>query len=54
MSGDMRILAKLNVNIREKLTYDLVDHAVPEDQRVEMKESEKIENYLDLAGELKK
>ena len=36
----------------EKRTFNLVDCTIPVDQRVEMKESEKIDKYLDLAWEL--
>ena len=32
----------------------LVDFSVPADHRIRIKESEKIEKYLDLARELKK
>ena len=34
-------------------TYDIVDFAVPADHRIELKECEKKDKYLDLARELK-
>ena len=37
-----------------KRTCKMVDFTVPADHRVELKESEKKDNYLDLARELKK
>ena len=39
---------------KKKRTCQLVDFAVPADHRVKLKESEKIDKYLDLARELKK
>ena len=41
------------VNKKER-TCQVVDFAVPADHRVKLKESEKRDNYLDLARELKK
>ena len=38
---------------KRKRTYLLVDFVIPADHRVKMKESEKINKYLDLARELK-
>ena len=38
---------------KRKIIYHQVDLAVAEDQRVKIKESEKIEKYFDLARELK-
>ena len=38
---------------RERI-YKIVDFAVPADHRINLKESEKKDNYLDLARELKK
>ena len=35
-----------------KRTHHLVDFAIPVDRKGKMKESEKIEKYLDLAREL--
>ena len=42
-----------NVDEQEKRTCHLVDFVVPVFHRVKMKESEKIDKYLDLARELK-
>ena len=39
---------------KKKRTYCIVNFDVPEDRRVKIKESEKIDEYLDLAWELKK
>ena len=39
---------------KEKRTCKIVDFAVPADHRIKLKESEKKDNYLDLAWELKK
>ena len=39
---------------KKKRTCKIVDFAVPADHRVKLKESEKKDKYLDLAGELKK
>ena len=39
---------------KKKRTYNPVDFTIPADHKVKMKESEKIDYYLDLAGELKK
>ena len=39
---------------KEKRTYRIVDFAVPADNRVKLKESEKKDKYQDLARELKK
>ena len=39
---------------KEKRTCKIVDFAVPADNRVKLKESEKKDKYLDLARELKK
>ena len=39
---------------KKKGTCHLVDVAVPDDHRMNVKESEKIEKYLDLARELRK
>ena len=38
---------------KKRKTCHLVDFAVPADHRVKMKESEKINKYLDLARELR-
>ena len=38
---------------KKKRTCGIVDFAVPTDQRVKLKESEKKDQYLDLARELK-
>ena len=43
-----------NNNNNKKRTCRIVDFAVPADHRVKLKESEKIDKYLDLARELKK
>ena len=42
------------VNNKKKRTCKIVDFAVPADHRIKLKEIEKLENYLDLAKELKK
>ena len=39
---------------KKKITCHLVDFVVPADHRVKMKESEKIDKYLNLARELRK
>ena len=39
---------------KKKRTCEIVDFAVPADHRIKLKESEKKDNYLDLARELKK
>ena len=39
---------------KEKKTCKIVGFAVPADHRINLKESEKKDNYLDLARELKK
>ena len=41
------------VLINKKSTCHLIDFAVPADNRVKMKESEKIDKYLDVAREQK-
>ena len=38
---------------KKKITCDLDDFAVPADHQVKMKESKKIDKYLDLASELR-
>ena len=43
-----------NNNQQKKRTCKIVDFAVPADHRIELKECEKKDNYLDLARELKK
>ena len=40
------------VSINKKRTCQLVDFAIPADCRVKMKETKKIDKYLDLAREL--
>ena len=40
--------------INKKKIYKIVDFAVPADHRIDLKESEKKDKYLDLARELKK
>ena len=42
------------VKKKKKKNYRIVDFAVPADHRVELKEREKRDKYLDLARELKK
>ena len=42
------------INEKKKRTCKIVDFAVPADHRIKPKESEKKDNYLDLARELKK
>ena len=49
----MRRLDIIKLTIKIKQKKDLVDFAVPADHRVNMKESKKIDKYLDLAKELK-
>ena len=39
---------------KKKRTRQVVDFAVPAEQRVKLKESEKRDKYLDLAREMKK
>ena len=39
---------------QKKITYRIVDFAVPTDQRVKLKEIEKKDKYLDLVRKLKK
>ena len=39
---------------KKKRTCQIVDFAIPADHKVKLKESEKIDKYLDLARELKK
>ena len=39
---------------KKKRTYKIVDFAVPPDYRIKLKECEKKDKYLDIAGELKK
>ena len=41
-------------NQQKKRTWKIVDFAVPADHRVKLKESEKMEKYLDLIWEMKK
>ena len=41
-------------NQQKKRTHKIVDFAVPADHKIKLKESEKKDKYLDLAGELKK
>ena len=41
-------------NQQRKRACKIVDLAVPADHRIKLKESEKKDKYLDLAGELKK
>ena len=42
------------VSNKKKRTCKIVDFAVPADHRIKLKDSEKKDNYLDLARELKK
>ena len=42
------------INNNKKRIYKIVDFAVPTDYRINLKESEKKDKYLDLARELKK
>ena len=43
-----------NNQLKKKRIWKIVDFAVPADHRIKLKESEKKDKYLDLAGELKK
>ena len=43
-----------NQQKKKKKIYKIVDFAVPADHRIKLKEWEKRDKYLDLAGELKK
>ena len=47
---------KLNLVLisKKKRTCHLVDFSIPADHSVKIKESKKIDKYLDLAGEMKK
>ena len=45
---------RLNNNQQKKGTCKIVDFAVPADYRINLKESEKNDKYLDLARELKR
>ena len=52
---DFEILtAPPNPNLNNQRTCPLVDFAVPTNHRVKIKESKRIDKYLDLARELKK
>ena len=42
------------INKKKKRICKIVDFAVPADQRINLKESEKKDKYLDLAREIKK
>ena len=44
----------INKKKKKKRIYKIVDFAVPVDHRINLKESEKKDKYLDLARELKK
>ena len=45
---------KINKKRKKKRTYRLADYAIPADHTDEIKESEKIDKYMDLVRELKK
>ena len=45
---------RLNDYQQKKRIFNIVDFGVPADQRINLKESEKKDKYLDLARELKK
>ena len=42
------------INKKKKITCKIVGFAVPADHRIKLKECEKKDNYLDLAGEFLK
>ena len=47
-------LIVINTHKKKKRTCKIVDFAVPAGHRIQLKESEKKDKYLDLARELKK
>ena len=51
---DLIIINNNNNNNKKKRICKIVDFAVPADHRINLKESEKKDKYLDLARELKK
>ena len=51
---DLMIIYQKEKKKKRKRTCKIVDFAVPADQKINLKESEKKDKYLDLAGELKK
>ena len=53
--GSPNLCWKTRPNDNEKkITYKIVDFAVPADHRIKLKKCEKKDKYLDLARELKK
>ena len=55
IQADHQILARrpVLINNNEKKTCQLVDYIFPADHREKMREGEKLDNYLDLAKELR-